>query len=321
MVDNKFDVKCNESTSVFRFISGLCIVSILNGCSLFPTAPSLSEPPLVYIWPRAQCPSDPLPKTYAETHKPGEEHLIIILGALGSVALGQATSALFGIPAQFLQQAVKADQNGFTASSVNARYYYTDITDKTDPKFTNKLNFSPPGCYVVAVYKTPEIQTKTKTSWCDDDDFKKAVPNTCTNGKSTLDNDLKLIEPLPRTLFETIASKDDNSSSTLNIKKPDLYLEIAFDEISEVEAEMSQPKSANQNQLPVGKAAGIVQPAAVATPSPPSAPTNQDSNVIADPKSVKASIVLPKLKQIFYPNSLLSKWSNEKRSLTIVSAS
>lgn len=273
----------------------LCMCSLLlSACGLVPKLPSTSEPPIVYVWPLDRCPSTPTPPSYAML---GGPYLAPVLGgALGSVALGEVSSTLFGIPSLLLAQAAKADQTGYTLSSTNARFYYTDVTDRTDPRYKNpttgaatKVKLAPPGCYVVAVYKTPRAIAKASASWCTDENIKKALPETCANGQALLDG-LPLIENLPGSRSTIGTTKDLNT--------PNLYAEIAFDELAWVEAQVATPK---QPPLP-----GAPAPAPAAAPVPDSGKS-----------SVKASVVVPKTRALYYPESLLSKTSRESRSLSI----
>src|ERR1700722_12342269 len=71
----------------------------VSGCA---QAPSLAEPPIAYAWPTVQCPSDLGIHGYSSP----------LGGALASVAFGEVSSALFGVPSLLLSQAAKADQAG-----------------------------------------------------------------------------------------------------------------------------------------------------------------------------------------------------------------
>jgi hypothetical protein len=266
----------------------VCVI-FFDGCSLFPQAPSLAEPPLAYVWPTDRCPSEL------------KEHGFVapLPGAIASVAFGEASSTLFGIPSLLLSQAAKADQAGYTVSSTNARYYYTDAT--ADEDIGKILNLSPPQCYVVAVYKSAHIKANAASSWCADKNFKDASPDSCGAGGAKLLDSLHLTEPIP-----TIAA-GDASLTTRDLRVPDLYAEIGFDEIGEVT--VTSAKSATPPPI---NGAAASSPATGAGSTPPAKVTPAPQS-----ESFVASIVLPKAEVFYYPHSLLTKDSTRARSLTI----
>jgi len=281
-----FNLSISQSGLHFLFTGSRAIVcsaaasTFLSGCALLSAAPSASEPPIAYVWPLDRCLSDPAPQTYAQAN--GGDRLLAVGGlggALASVALGEAASTLFGIPSQVLSQAAKADAAGYSVTSTNARFYYTDVTDTTDPKYGASLRrLAPPACYVIAVYRSPDVARVKAASWCEAGSaFSSAAPETCKNGKDQLD---------ALTLASPIGGR--TAMTTKDILPPDLYVEVGFDELAEVYGKSNGAKAAQ---------AGASQ----ASQAPAS----------------KASIVWPKAKVLYYPASLQTKGSDRKRQLTI----
>ncbi|MEO6918636.1 MAG: hypothetical protein ABI171_06455 [Collimonas sp.] len=268
---------------------GIGFALLLTGCSLLPVTPSVSEPPLAYVWPLNRCPSDLVPKTYAEQHqKPQEFVLGIFAGALANVALGEVTSTIFGIPSQILSQAAKADKDGYTVSSTNSRLYYSEVTDTTDPKYGTKLQrLAPPACYVIAIYKSPDVVLGNAASWCDNKILANTVPDSCKNGKDMLDG-LPLTSPTGEGFVKQFGL------TTKNLTPPDFYIEVGFDEVAEV----------------YGKAASGATAKSAATGAGAAAP-------VATSTTVRASIALPRAKALYYPTSLQTKASTKKRQITI----
>jgi hypothetical protein len=198
-----------------------------------------------------------------------------VIGALASVALGEASSALFGLPNLLLSQAAKADQAGYTANSTNARYYYSDVTNPGMPG--KSMTLAPPKCYVIAVYRTTSKIRPTKAaSWCGNSTFKSAVGSSCSTSGSDFLDSLTLADPVPG-----VKADPTTVLTTKNVRVPDLYLEIGFNELGEVTA--------------------------AATPAFKSITT----------ASLTASIVLPRVDAMFYPSSLLAPSSTAMRSLAV----
>jgi hypothetical protein len=274
------------------------------GCGTLPQAPSLSEPPIVYVWPVRQCPAQMGVQGYA------------LGGALGSVALGEVSSVLFGIPSLFLAQAAKADQAGYTASSTNARYYFSKESDAETQGAADGTSTGPrlwpPRCYVIALYKDAHDTIPKASSWCNDKKFKEAVGKSCdTDGAAVLDN-LNLVEPLPKGSAQGL-------TKTVNLRVPDFYAEVGFDELAQVQSATGPQKANGAAKDQQGN------PGAQAQQGANSGQNGQQGNEKdakgAAPESYVASLVIPKAVVMYYRNSLLTKDSRKSRALTITIAS
>ena len=315
-----------------RWLSALLIPLTLGACAMLPKAESQAEPPAVYVWPMAQCPSMPAPKTFAEQHSgTGEAQYLgpLPLG-IGGVAVTEITSALFGVPSQLLAQAAKADVGGFSASSTNARFYYSNVTDATDPAQNGKYRLVPPGCYVVALYKTTPKPQEDPSSWCDNANFKKALKSACdlsrappvlfTSGPCLplKVRNSKPVDPadpfadttafkepvLPLDCLPLVPMNGGRANETYGLRSrdllaPDFYVEIYFEEVAQVVGSAKPPK-------PAASSASATDSATSAAAAPdPVAPV---------------SIVIPRAYAVYYPDSLLERGSNKKRALSIAIA-
>jgi hypothetical protein len=177
-----------------------CAVSLLISlsivaCAGLPRRQAVTDSRTVYVWPLDACPSQPA----------GDSKSLV--GA-GSVLLGNVLSGLIGTQAAALSAAADADRGGFTATGVNARFYY-GTTQAGGTTVT-----TPPACYVMALAR-PASRAQT---WCDDAAFRRALPATCVNGVARLEG-LKA--------RESLAGETETDSGSLSV--PDFYAEIRLD--------------------------------------------------------------------------------------------
>lgn len=159
----------------------LALSLAVTNCGWLPQAPKRTDLHTIYVWPTEVCPS-------LAAGTPGAPRALGTV--LLSTLLGNVVSGLVGIPAAALASAADADANGLKATGTNARFFYR-VEGTTDVAGSPVVMVHNPGCYVVA-YAEPAATPKP---WCNDTEFSKSAPASCSSGRSLLDS-LKVREQL-----------------------------------------------------------------------------------------------------------------------------